>query len=354
MPAPIPFPRPPGSRPTGAPHELQSVAPGGSGDSSSRAPADGLSADGPSADRPPASTASRAAFNDGAAYRLRLRDLSLRPTPMFFVLLMPVPPLLVAALGFGSIAAAVLSTVLLAVAFGCVWRCVQTLRGLGLRFSSPAPCFAGDTAMLELRIANPASRNRWDIGVGIEGPVARGPSDWVDVAPYSYSLATLKLPTRERGPMALPTIRIETEHPFGVVQAWARWTPETSLLVFPRPEMDAPPPPASSRGRDGLQRLDPAGAGLAEECSAGAFGGEAGRPGVEAAASRLTAWVLRAERSQTRYGLRLGALIVPPGRGLPHRRRCLELLARWDGAPSHAWTELFPSQPGGSALDDGR
>ena len=45
--------------------------------------------------------------------------------------------------------------------------------------------------------------------------------------------------------------------------------------------------------------------------------------------SRLTAWVLAAERAGLRYALRLPGREIPPGEGEAHRRACLEGLALW-------------------------
>ncbi|MFZ3124074.1 MAG: DUF58 domain-containing protein, partial [Acidovorax sp.] len=50
-------------------------------------------------------------------------------------------------------------------------------------------------------------------------------------------------------------------------------------------------------------------------------------PGHEARISRLTAWVLQADRLGIDYGLRLPALELAPDTGAAHRQRCLEALA---------------------------
>jgi uncharacterized protein (DUF58 family) len=45
--------------------------------------------------------------------------------------------------------------------------------------------------------------------------------------------------------------------------------------------------------------------------------------------SRLTAWVLGADRAGADYGLRLPNLTIEPTGGEAQRRRCLEALALW-------------------------
>jgi hypothetical protein len=54
---------------------------------------------------------------------------------------------------------------------------------------------------------------------------------------------------------------------------------------------------------------------------------QAGPPVPEARLSRLTAWVLQADRLGQDYGLRLPHQQIPPGTGEAHKRRCLEALA---------------------------
>jgi uncharacterized protein (DUF58 family) len=45
--------------------------------------------------------------------------------------------------------------------------------------------------------------------------------------------------------------------------------------------------------------------------------------------SRLTAWVLAADRAGLDHGLRLPGLEFAPAGGPAHRRQCLEALALW-------------------------
>jgi uncharacterized protein (DUF58 family) len=50
-------------------------------------------------------------------------------------------------------------------------------------------------------------------------------------------------------------------------------------------------------------------------------------PDHEARISRLTAWVLQADRLGLDYGLRLPGVEIAPDTGAAHRRNCLEALA---------------------------
>jgi uncharacterized protein (DUF58 family) len=55
---------------------------------------------------------------------------------------------------------------------------------------------------------------------------------------------------------------------------------------------------------------------------------------LEARLSRLTGWVLQADRGGVRYGLRLPARRIAPSSGDKHRLRCLETLARFETEPA--------------------
>jgi uncharacterized protein (DUF58 family) len=52
---------------------------------------------------------------------------------------------------------------------------------------------------------------------------------------------------------------------------------------------------------------------------------------AEARLSRLARWVLLAEESGLRYGLKLPGVTVPLAEGFQHREHCLKELAIYDG-----------------------
>jgi len=54
---------------------------------------------------------------------------------------------------------------------------------------------------------------------------------------------------------------------------------------------------------------------------------QCGGAGLEARLSRLTAWVLMADRQGLDYGLRVPGREIAPDQGPAHRARCLEALA---------------------------
>ncbi|WP_431046088.1 hypothetical protein [Roseateles sp. L2-2] len=170
---------------------------------------------------------------------LRWRDLHLAPTPLFFAVLACAMPLLMLGAAIHSPVAFVTGALLLAAALGCLWHGIQTLRGLRLRCGSPLPCFPGDQVMVALEVANPAGRPRWDVAVTLGMTKPPGVNGWIDLAPRSRQQVMMPLVAAGRGRQPLPLIRLETQHPFGLVGVSAFWAPRSSLLVVERPALSA-------------------------------------------------------------------------------------------------------------------
>ena len=171
--------------------------------------------------------------------------------------------------------------------------------------------------------------------------------------------ALIELPTTRRGWLQPPKLRISTRQPLGLAFAWCHAWPQAQLLVYPRPERDAPPLP--SGGGEGVRARphvagdephhlrayrqgDPRrniawkpsarhGALLVREYERreGAeivldWRGLGGMP-AEARISRLARWVDEAERRNLRYRLRLPGESLGPAQGPAHRHACLRALA---------------------------
>jgi hypothetical protein len=168
---------------------------------------------------------------------LRWRDLHLAPTPLFYAMLACAMPLLMLGVAMASPVSASLGGLLLSGALGCLWEGVQTLRGLELRCGSPLPCFTGDKVMVDLQLVNPTARSRWDIAVTLGLKAKPAGNGWVDLAPRCGQQVLMPLVAEGRGRRGLPPIRLETQHPFGLVVVSAFWAPRADLLVRERPAL---------------------------------------------------------------------------------------------------------------------
>ena len=240
-----------------------------------------------------------------------------------------------------------------------------TLRGLTLHLKPIAPVFAGEPAILNVVLTSPGSA-RFGIGLKVSD-AADSTLGWFDVPAGGQTTAQLSFVPQRRGMHELPSLGIETRFPLGLFRTWAVWRPASGLLVYPKPERPPAALPAARpvpggptqlrstaggevEGVRGYRRGDPLKL-IAWKKAAKALesGGElvsrdtsasahqelwldwqiAGSQPLEERLSRLTAWVLAADRAGADYGLRLPDLTIEPADGEAQRRRCLEALALW-------------------------
>ncbi len=182
-----------------------------------------------------------------------------------------------------------------------------------------------------------------------------------DVAAGGAHMLTLMAPTLSRGRIPLGRLTVSSDHPLGLWRGWAYVHFPLEGIAYPAPESAAPPLPlgrdgpdsaAPSRGGDadlaGLRDYQPGdppqrvawkavarGAGWFTKAFDGTQGGGPialdwyAMPQLETEArlSRLTAWVLAAERVARPFSLRLPGVDLPPGQGREHHRAALTALA---------------------------
>jgi uncharacterized protein (DUF58 family) len=240
------------------------------------------------------------------------------------------------------------------------WR---NLANLHLRPGRAANVFAGEAAPFALQAINRTRLARYAVWVDVDE--AQEPRHPLDVAPGGTAIVTLSAPTRARGWMRAPRVRLSTRFPLGLFRAWSYWQPAARALVYPFPEVDAPPLPMQGRpspdgvgsaGNDDfagvrsyqpgdamrhlawrqIARLDPAFGGqlVTKQFEGGAvdelvldFDALPSGLDLELRLSRLARWVLDAEGRALPYAFRLGALSVDTALGAAHRDVCLRALA---------------------------
>lgn len=246
-----------------------------------------------------------------------------------------------------------------------------TLRGLTLHLKQPQPQFMGSSAALEVQLTSQRSTPRYGIGIAVHGgddPSAHADHHWAwtDVPAQGQAVVHIAFQPRRRGLHPVPTLTAETRFPLGTFRVWTYWRPAAQLLVYPALESTPPPlpagePRATGKGHatsqgigefDGVRayrRGDPLklvvwkkaakslGSGADDLVSRDAQQSHrqelwldvahAQLPDLEARISRVTAWVLQADRLGLDYGLRVPGREIPPANGAAHRVQCLEALA---------------------------
>lgn len=240
------------------------------------------------------------------------------------------------------------------------------LRGLQMDLRAPDGVHAGDDYTLALRLHNTGHAR---FGIAVSAQLARGSTEpaWVDVPALGHATLQLRLPASTRGLQEMPRLVITTRFPLGFFRAWSYWRPASRVWVYPRPEEPAAPFPAqaeagageaastrqsasgtdfsgvrSYRRGDTMKQILWRKSALALEQGLTPWVRETESPlaqdlwldwrdthgrDTEARLSRLTGWVLAAERLGQPYGLRLPAREIAPALGAAHRQACLELLA---------------------------
>ena len=254
----------------------------------------------------------------------------------------------------------------------------SNLTQIVLRGVRVEPVFAGDVAVFEITAANPTTADRYALRFSFVEPTAS--PHWLNLfrrrAPLLTAISIevpargdrsvgVPLPAPERGRLPAPRIVIETRYPFGLWRAWAYLTPALTAMVYPAPEVDAPPLPATGLGGGdgvglaasgddfaGVRPYSPGDpqkmiawrlAARSDELSVKQFEAQGGGEllldfesvphhlDVEQKLSRLTRWVLDADAAHMRYALRLPGSMVFAGSGAKHREHCLTALALHQG-----------------------
>ena len=295
---------------------------------------------------------------------LTQRNVYILPTRPGWMLALTLLVMLVGSINFQLNLGYMLTFLLAGSAVVGMHVCHGTLRGLTLRLTPPPPGFAGTAARMLVTLSSERNSTRYGIGMAVSGQ-----TDWahVDVPPLGSASVEVGWVPPGRGRHALPPLSAETRFPMGTFRVWTVWRPASTVLVYPAPESSPPalPPGSPKAGNataapsahsgefDGVRayrRGDPLKAVVWKRVAQAMARGSAdlvsrdhasaqqqhelwldwtltGTADPELRASRLTAWVLLAERLGQNYGLRLTGLELPPSQGEAHKLRCLEALA---------------------------
>lgn len=237
----------------------------------------------------------------------------------------------------------------------------RNLAQLALSAGRAAPVFAGESAQFRLFLDSSARYDRPSILVRHLGG---GAQVLLDIAAGSAAQIVLAVPASRRGWLPLGRVMLETRFPLGLFRAWSYVEPDARCLVYPRP-LDSPLPACVASATLGNARAQAAGTddfaalrayqpsdsprhiawkavARSERLLTKQFSGESAAElwlewrslpaglGVEERLSRLTGWVLAAERSGARYGLRLPGVELAPTQGEAQRDACLQALALYE------------------------
>ena len=222
------------------------------------------------------------------------------------------------------------------------------------------PVFCGQHAAFSLNFENPGMLARYSIGITRDGQQ----EVYIDVAANQSTTARIAIPATRRGILRPGRLTVLTRFPLGLCYAWAYADLDTRCIVYPRPEMAAPPLPvpeshhgsglSHGSGQEdfaGLRNYNPGDSPRHVAWKAAAreqglmtklFSGRADTElwldwratpltlGTEGRLSRLARWVIDAHAASISFGLRLPGIELQPAPGDAQRERCLEALAAFD------------------------
>jgi uncharacterized protein (DUF58 family) len=223
--------------------------------------------------------------------------------------------------------------------------------------SSKVPVFAGNTAQVQIHIADTKIRARTAIAAQFENNALATN----DIASNASALFLVPLPTQQRGWQTLPRIRLHTEFPLSLFHAWAYVDNTQQIMVYAKPSENNSLPPmlndAQASGKTHIARGDEDFDGhknyqigdapsridwKASSRGIGMFSKQYSGSGastiwldweatkgldVEARISQLTKWVIDAHAAQQHFGLKLPNLTLAPNHSQMHYHAALQALA---------------------------
>ena len=287
---------------------------------------------------------------------LRHSRIYILPTRRGCALIGTLGVMLLTSLNYGLALGLVVTFLLSGLVASALLHAFRNLAGIRVRPLAAGDTFAGEPLAFSVELLGGAAA-RSEIAL-----YARGTRTISDVHAGAALTLTLQTPTRARGRVPLGRLTLSSDYPLGLWRGWAYVHFPLEGIAFPSPEPSVPPLPFVSGGPDAFahgrfgdtdlaglrdyQRGDPPqhvawkavarGGGWYSKAFDGTGGGGpidldyAALPASlsrEARLSRLTAWVLAAERVARPFALRLPGTALAAGQGREHRRAALTALA---------------------------
>lgn len=288
---------------------------------------------------------------------LRHSRIYILPTPRGIALIATLVIMLLTAMNYAlslGYALTFLAGGLVAAALLATFR---NLAGLAVSPLGAGEAFAGGVLEFTLSLASGA---RQRIGITVAG--RQGLPGSVDLPPGATRPVALSIPAPKRGRLGLGRVSVSSDFPLGIWRAWAYVHFPLTGTVFPAPETGAPPLPPGRHGSfvgrssrladtelaglreyergDALNRIAwkavARGAGWYSKQFEGTGGGgtlelhwsemPAGLDS-ETRLSRISAWILAAERAARPFSLHIPGTLLPTAQGASHRRAALTALA---------------------------
>lgn len=294
---------------------------------------------------------------DGERVVLRHSRIYILPSKRGWTMIATLAVMLLTSLNYALALGFAVTFLLSGLVAAALLHAFRNLAGVEVRPLAASEAFAGGRVAYTLAVGGgERARDALEVRASDTNVVA------ADIPAGASVTVRLERPAPKRGRFALGRVTLSSTQPLGLWRAWSYVHFPIAGIVYPAPEPGAPPLPRGAHGQDltapgqgdesefaGLREYqagDPPqrvawkavarGAGWYTKEFDGSGGGGpvaldwASLPGaldIETRLSRLTAWVLTAERAARPFSLRLPGASLPAGQDREHRRSALTMLA---------------------------
>jgi len=128
----------------------------------------------------------------------------------------------------------------------CLFNAYRNLSGIQLQSIGTQECFAPSPLRFDLRLSEIDNRERYSIELSVKNQEnICSVNQPIDIAANRSVPTTLEIPGSQRGIHHLGRLKISSQFPMGLWNAWGYLHAPASGLVFPSAENDAPQPASS-------------------------------------------------------------------------------------------------------------
>ncbi len=285
---------------------------------------------------------------------LRYRQIFILPTRFGWILGVLMAAMLLGSLNFNNNLGLLTSFVVAGLAVLSMFQAYRNLAGLQVLDIAASPVHAGTPLTLEITLQSATGQGHRGLELRCADAAIRG-----HVPDGGRTRLELGLPTRSRGWYTAGRLRIATQHPLGLFEAWSWVFPARRFLVYPAPARKVPPLPRTGgqqgkpdrrtegeefhslrawRAGDPLHRIAWKASQKHDQLLSRQFQAENDQeihlsldnaPGanLEERVGILTSWVLMAAESEVSWTLQLSRDQLGPGNDRDHIHQCLKALA---------------------------
>jgi uncharacterized protein (DUF58 family) len=311
--------------------------------------------------------AARRFGRDALPHTINRRRIYILPSAYGLSLAAMIVAMMLAGLNYGSNLGLAFAFLMASIALVGMHHCHRNLLALRVDAAREVDGFAGDRAMLQFVLHNDSGLDRWDVEIRCEAPAAAaagaaGVGAFASVAAKTHQTLALALPTPRRGLVRIDQFELCTRYPFGWFRAWSYVHAPLTIFVAPHPQGERPLASAGAEqgaaattdipGDEDFAGLRAYAPGMplkhmawkvlarGQDAAVRNYSSIAAEPewldwqaleGLEPEErlSQLCRWVLDADASGRRYGMRLPGVQIGIGGGTEHRGACLRALARF-------------------------